>query len=130
MLNKSLLMRRAWSLLRQSMRPYSRELFGACLRRAWAEAKNAPVTPYATLQRYAMVRFGVGGAIRNSHQIAGSGIRPISTQGAAKAMGPSVSMGVSLPLAAAAQHRAHRRVRHKAPAAHDAAAGRCDALQR
>lgn len=60
MFNKSLLMRRAWSLLRQSMRPFSRELFGACLRRAWAEAKNAPVTPYATLQRYASVSFGAG----------------------------------------------------------------------
>lgn len=61
------LMRRAWSLLRQSMQPFSRGLFGTCLRRAWAEAKSAPVTPYATLQRVAVVPFGAGRdeAIRN-----------------------------------------------------------------
>ncbi|MFG1277874.1 hypothetical protein [Xanthobacter autotrophicus] len=58
MLNKSLLMRRAWSLLRQSMAPYSRAAFAARLRQAWEEARNAPVTDWAVLQRYVSVPRG------------------------------------------------------------------------
>ncbi|MEP9355027.1 hypothetical protein ABLE93_15670 [Xanthobacter sp. KR7-65] len=58
MLNKSLLMRRAWSLLRQSMAPYSRPAFAAHLRQAWHEARNAPVTPWEVLQRYVSVARG------------------------------------------------------------------------
>lgn len=58
MLNKSLLMRRAWSLLRQSMAPYSRPAFAAHLRQAWHEARNAPVTDWAVLQRYIVVSRG------------------------------------------------------------------------
>lgn len=59
MLNKSLLMRRAWSLLRQSMAPYSRRGFAAHLRQAWHEARNAPVTPWEVLQRCMPIQRGV-----------------------------------------------------------------------
>lgn len=58
MLNKSLLMRRAWALHRQSMAPYSRPAFAAHLRQAWQEARNAPVTDWAVLQRYIVVSRG------------------------------------------------------------------------
>lgn len=44
------IMRRAWSLFRQSMAPYSRPAFAACLRRAWHEAKNATVTPISAIR--------------------------------------------------------------------------------
>lgn len=56
--NLSLIMRRAWSLLRQSMAPYSRPAFAAHLRQAWHEARNAPVTPWGVLQRYVPVARG------------------------------------------------------------------------
>ncbi|WP_029555204.1 hypothetical protein [Xanthobacter sp. 91] len=58
MLNKSLLMRRAWALHRQSMAPYSRAAFAAHLRQAWHEARNAPATDWAVLQRYIVVSRG------------------------------------------------------------------------
>ncbi|MFS8037715.1 hypothetical protein ACI7BZ_12275 [Xanthobacter sp. AM11] len=56
--NLSHIMRRAWSLLRQSMAPYSRPAFAAHLRQAWHEARNAPVTPWDVLQRYIVVSRG------------------------------------------------------------------------
>lgn len=56
--NLSHIMRRAWSLLRQSMAPYSRPTFAAHLRQAWHEARNAPVTDWAVLQRYIVVSRG------------------------------------------------------------------------
>ena len=60
-IDRKMVMRRAWSLFHQSMAlRFDRAAFAACLRQAWADAKEAPVTPYATLQRYAMVRFGAG----------------------------------------------------------------------
>ncbi|GLI24564.1 hypothetical protein GGQ86_004255 [Xanthobacter flavus] len=52
------IMRRAWSLLRQSMAPYSRPAFAAHLRQAWREARNAPVTPWDVLQRHVSVARG------------------------------------------------------------------------
>lgn len=52
------IMRRAWSLTRQAMRPFSRALFAGFLRRAWDEARNAPVTPWLILQRWAVVSIG------------------------------------------------------------------------
>ncbi|MDI4655537.1 hypothetical protein [Xanthobacter autotrophicus] len=56
--NLSQIMRRAWSLLRQSMAPYSRPTFANHLRQAWEEARNAPVTPWEVLQRYVSVPRG------------------------------------------------------------------------
>lgn len=56
--NLSHIMRRAWSLLRRSMTPYSRPAFAAHLRQAWHEARNAPVTDWAVLQRYIVVSRG------------------------------------------------------------------------
>ncbi|QRG07926.1 hypothetical protein EZH22_06065 [Xanthobacter dioxanivorans] len=56
--NLSHIMRRAWSLLRQSMAPYSRPAFAAHLRQAWHEARNAPVTDWAVLQRFIVVSRG------------------------------------------------------------------------
>ena len=56
--NLSHIMRRAWSLLRQSMAPYSLPAFAAYLRQAWHEARNAPVTDWAVLQRYIVVSRG------------------------------------------------------------------------
>lgn len=56
--NLSHLMRRAWSLLRQSMAPYSRTAFATHLRQAWHEARNAPVTPWEVLQRFLFVERG------------------------------------------------------------------------
>ncbi|MFG1364064.1 hypothetical protein [Xanthobacter versatilis] len=56
--NLSQIMRRAWSLLRLSMAPYSRPTFAAHLRQAWEEARNAPVTPWEVLQRYVSVPRG------------------------------------------------------------------------
>lgn len=53
--NLSHIMRSAWRLLRLSMRPYSRPVFGDCLRQAWEGARNAPVTPLADLQRWITV---------------------------------------------------------------------------
>ena len=58
MLDKAHLMRRAWSLFRQSMASFTRLAFATCLRRAWHEAKNAPVTPWEVLQRYVSVARG------------------------------------------------------------------------
>lgn len=58
MLNLSHIMRRAWSLLRQSLQPYSRPAFAAHLRQAWREARNAPVTDWVVLQRYIAVSRG------------------------------------------------------------------------
>ncbi len=58
--NKSQIMRRAWSLFRQSLARFSRSAFGACLRRAWHEAKNAPVTPLATLRAVMGCEEGLG----------------------------------------------------------------------
>lgn len=68
MVNKKRIMGRAWSLLRQSMAPFSRPAFAECLRRAWHEAKNAPVTPWEVLQRYVAVARGASRAevIRNA----------------------------------------------------------------
>ncbi|MDI4658875.1 hypothetical protein [Xanthobacter autotrophicus] len=43
--NLSQAMRRPWSLLRQSMQPFSRPTFAAHLRQAWEAARNTPVTP-------------------------------------------------------------------------------------
>lgn len=57
-LSRSQIMRRAWSLLRQSMAPYSRPAFAAHLRQAWEEARNSPVTPWEVLQRYVSVPRG------------------------------------------------------------------------
>ncbi|MBB6307139.1 hypothetical protein [Xanthobacter tagetidis] len=51
-------MRRAWGLFRTSMQRFSRAVFAGFLRQAWAEAKDAPVTPYAYMQRWAAVPFG------------------------------------------------------------------------
>ena len=51
-------MRRAWGLFRLSMQRFSRTAFAGFLRQAWAEAKDAPVTPYADIQRWAPVSFG------------------------------------------------------------------------
>lgn len=56
--NLSLIMRRAWSLFRQSMAPYGRPAFASCLRQAWNEARNAPVTPWDMLQRFVSVPRG------------------------------------------------------------------------
>ena len=56
--NLSQIMRRAWSLLRQSMALYSRTAFATHLRQAWREARNAPVTPWDVLQRYVSVARG------------------------------------------------------------------------
>lgn len=56
--NLSHIMRRAWSLLRLSMAPFSRPAFSAHLRQAWEEARNAPVTPWEVLQRYVSVPRG------------------------------------------------------------------------
>ncbi|WP_274774108.1 hypothetical protein [Aquabacter sediminis] len=50
MVNRASIMRRAWSLFRQSMASYSRAAFAACLRQAWYEAKNAPVTPISAIR--------------------------------------------------------------------------------
>lgn len=51
MVNRASNMRRAWSLLRQSMAPpYSRAAFAACLRRAWHGGKNAPVPPISAIR--------------------------------------------------------------------------------
>ncbi|WP_374254144.1 hypothetical protein [Xanthobacter sp.] len=58
MLNKSLLMCRAWALHRQSTAPYSRPAFAAHLRQAWHEARNAPETDWAVLQRYIVISRG------------------------------------------------------------------------
>lgn len=62
-INRKMVMGRAWSLLRQSMAlRFDRATFADCLRRAWAEAKDAPVTAYAILQRRASVPLGAGRA--------------------------------------------------------------------
>ncbi|OYW61977.1 MAG: hypothetical protein B7Z30_00575 [Rhizobiales bacterium 12-68-15] len=59
-MSKRSLMRRAWHLFRQSMARFSRPAFGACLRRAWDEAKNAPVTPLATIRAVMGCAEGIG----------------------------------------------------------------------
>lgn len=51
MIDRSTVMRRAWSLTRQAMQPFSRPLFAACLRQAWTEARNAPVNSWDDLLR-------------------------------------------------------------------------------
>ncbi|MFG1421723.1 hypothetical protein [Roseixanthobacter liquoris] len=56
--DKSLLMRRAWFLCSQSMQRFTRLGFAACLRQAWNEARNAPVTPWEVVQRYVSVPRG------------------------------------------------------------------------
>ncbi|MFG1263633.1 hypothetical protein [Xanthobacter aminoxidans] len=87
MLNLSHIMRRAWSLLRQSMQPYSRSAFAAHLRQAWHEARNAPATDWAVLQRYIVVSRGahraeVIGKLENALAEAGSRSAKYSRAGA------------------------------------------------
>lgn len=58
-ISKKDVMRRAWSLFRQSMvLRFDRAAFAAHLRQAWEEVRNAPVTPWAVLQRYVSVPRG------------------------------------------------------------------------
>lgn len=50
-MSRQAVMRRAWSLFRQSMQRFSRPAFGACLWQAWSEARDAPVNSWEDLQR-------------------------------------------------------------------------------
>lgn len=51
-------MQRAWLLFRMSMRRFTRPAFAGFLRQAWAEVRDAPVTPWAVLQRCIFVERG------------------------------------------------------------------------
>ena len=44
-------MKRAWTIFRMSMQRFNRPAFGAALRQAWTEAKNAPVNSWDALMR-------------------------------------------------------------------------------
>lgn len=60
-MNRQVVMRRAWSLFRQSMQRFSRSAFGACLRQAWVEARNTPVNSWEVLLRAgALIGRGMG----------------------------------------------------------------------
>lgn len=59
-IESSQVMRRAWSLFRQSMAlRFDRAAFAGFLRQAWAEAREAPVTEWAVLQRYVICQKGM-----------------------------------------------------------------------
>lgn len=57
-IDRKMVMLRAWNLFRGSMIRFSRAAFAECLRKAWSDLRNAPVTAYPVLQRYATVAFG------------------------------------------------------------------------
>lgn len=50
-IDRSSVMKRAWTIFRLSMQRFSRPAFGAALRQAWTEAKNAPVNSWDALMR-------------------------------------------------------------------------------
>ncbi|MEP9355995.1 hypothetical protein ABLE93_20670 [Xanthobacter sp. KR7-65] len=62
-IDRKSVMRRAWSLFRQSMAlRFDRAAFAAHLRQAWAEAREAPVTAWPVLQRYVICHRGMSRA--------------------------------------------------------------------